>query len=64
MLGAEFLEQFRAPFQLAVPRVLHFDPVTRGFLRYLVRWILPLADNPLQVHRNNLLKHNRPSLST
>src|SRR4029453_667347 len=36
-------EQLFAPFELAVSRVLNFDPVTRRLLRDLVRRILSLG---------------------
>ena len=50
------LEQLLPPFQLAVTRILDLDAAARWFLRHLVWRILPLANNALQIHRDDLLK--------
>jgi hypothetical protein len=41
---------------LAIPRVLDLDPVTRRFLRYLVRRVLPLAYDSFQIHFDDFYK--------
>jgi len=55
----EFVAQTKSVARLPVPgepRVLHLNPRARRFLRHLVRRVLPLADDALQVHAYDLLE--------